>query len=812
MLKPIHSLTFFQINNSILCHHNTIKRFRFSGLILLFLFLINSSSFAQKKFSISGYVRESESSELLPGVNIYIPELKAGTITNNYGFYSISLPLGDYIVQYSYAGYEPIVKQVKLISNQFIDVNLIGITLAEVIISGDKGEKISENNQMSIISLPVRQIQKIPGLLGEKDVFKALQLMPGVQKGSEGNSGLYVRGGGPDQNLIILDDAPVYNANHLFGFFSIFNGDALKSVELIKGGFPARFGGRLSSVVEMTMKDGNKQKFSGEAGIGIISSRIVLEGPLKKKVSSFIVSGRRTYIDALTRPFMNESERGGYYFYDLNAKVNYDFGPRNRLFVSGYFGRDKFNVVTRYRQDEKQEGGLYWQNSTATLRWNHVFGSKIFANTSFIYSRYNLKIYNYVEDDQESYSLEYLSGIRDFTLKYDLEYNVSPYYNFRIGTSLVNHRFAPSAVVEKDKSALVYVNKKTLYESFEGGLYLENKLILGQNLKANAGIRLSNFIADTKFYYALEPRIVMNYKLPKSFSLKAGYAEMNQYIHLLSNTGIGLPTDLWVPSTDRVKPQHSKQVSAGIAKDIASSDITITLEGYYKKSERILGYKPGASFMALDDPTEAQNFTWEDNVTAGSGKSYGVELLAHRKTGRLSGWVGYTLSWTKLKFDELNEGKEFWARYDRRHDISVVAIYNIKESITFSATWVYGTGNAISLPLGEYPATTHQPYLDAFIMAGNPILYNYYNTVTDYGEMNSYRIKPYHRMDFAFQFHKKRTKYERTWEIGVYNAYNRKNPFFYFIDEFYEDQTVTSKLKQVSIFPIIPSVTYSIKF
>lgn len=812
MLNQTSSFHFSKSNVSNTRYLYIIDKICITAVIAILMLSSVTNAMAQKRYSISGYVKESGSSELLPGVNIYIPELKAGTITNNYGFYSISLPQGEYSIQYSYAGYEPVVKNVNLNTNLLIDISLSGITLREVIISSEKGEKESENNKISVISLPVKQIQKIPGLLGEKDVFKALQLMPGVQKGSEGNSGLYVRGGGPDQNLIILDDAPVYNANHLFGFFSIFNGDALKSVELIKGGFPARFGGRLSSVVEMTMKDGNKQKFSGEAGIGIISSRILLEGPLKKNVSSFIVSGRRTYIDALTRPFMDESERGGYYFYDLNAKLNYEFGARNRLFVSGYFGRDKFNVVTRYRQDEKQEGGLYWQNSTATVRWNHIFGSNIFSNTSFIFSRYNLKIFNYVEEDKESYSLEYLSGIRDFAIKYDLEYNISPKYNLRIGTNLVNHRFAPSALVEKDKSALIYKNNKTLYESFEGGLYSENKITLGENFKANAGIRYSFFIADKKHYSAFEPRIVMNYRLSNNFSLKAGYAEMNQYIHLLSNTGIGLPTDLWVPSTDKVKPQHSRQISAGIARDIAPTDITVTLEGYYKKSKRILGYKPGASFMELDDPTEAQNFTWEDNVTAGSGKSYGAEFLIHRKSGRLSGWIGYTLSWTKLQFDALNDGKEFWARYDRRHDISIVSIFSLKENITLSATWVYGTGNAISLPMGEYPASMHQPYMDAFIMAGNPILYNYYNTVTDYGEMNSYRIKPYHRMDFAVQFHKVKSNFERTWEIGVYNAYNRKNPFFYFIDEVYENQSVTSKLKQVSIFPIIPSVTYSIKF
>ena len=781
-------------------------------IIFLFLIFMPSLSFAQTKFSISGYVREKESRELLPGVNIYIPSLKAGVITNNYGYYSISLREDNYEIHFSYSGYEPVVKSIQLSSNQIVNIDLTGITLSEVVISGKMSERISESNRISLVTLPVKQVKQIPSLFGEKDVFKALQLMPGVQKGSEGNCGLYVRGGGPDQNLIILDDAPVYNASHLFGFFSIFNGDALKSVELTKGGFPARYGGRLSSVVEMTMKDGNKQKFAGEAGIGIIASRLVLEGPIKKDISSFIISGRRTYVDVLTRPFMDKSERGGYYFYDLNAKVNYDFGPKNKLYLSGYFGRDKFNIITSYEKNEKDEGGLYWQNATSTLRWNHLIGSRVFSNTSFMFSRYNLKIYNFTKEDNQSYSLEYLSGIRDLGIKYDLEYNVSPYYHLRAGINLINHQFAPSAIVEKDEAHLLYTSKKTIYESLEGGIYLENNFKYGDKLNANAGVRLSYFLADNKQYFSPEPRFVINYKLHNTISVKAAYAEMNQYIHMLSNTGIGLPTDLWVPSTNKVKPQHSHQISAGLAKDITPYDLVISLEGYYKTNDKILGYKPGASFMVLDDPTEAQNFTWQDNVTSGSGKSYGIEILIHRKAGKLNGWVGYTLSWTKLKFDELNFGEEFWARYDRRHDISVVGIYSISPKINFSATWVYGTGNAISLPLAEYPANPHQPWSNLLELASGPYINSYTNEVTDYGELNSFRMKPYHRFDLAFQFTKKKEKYERTWEIGVYNVYNRKNPYFYYTESDWEGQTTTSKLKQVAIFPIIPSITYSIKF
>ncbi|MCD6659945.1 MAG: TonB-dependent receptor [Lentimicrobium sp.] len=783
-------------------------------LALLLLMMQSNSVYAQQKSVISGYVRETGSRELLPGVNIYVPELKTGTVTNNYGFYSLSLPSGTHRITYSFVGYQPVVKDIIVNKNLNIDIELTSsILLEDIVISAEKAERVSESNRMSTISMPVSQIRYVPALLGEKDVFKVLQLMPGVQKGSEGSSGLYVRGGGPDQNLIILDDAPVYNAFHLFGFFSIFNGDALKSVELTKGGFPARYGGRLSSVVEMTMKDGNKQKFAGEAGIGLISSRLLIEGPIKKDTSSFIVSARRTYIDILTRPFMPEDANGGYYFYDLNAKINYDLNRRHKLYLSGYFGRDKFQFIDRYSYDNnyyKNKGGLFWQNATGTLRWNHQVSNKIFTNTSLIYSSYDLRIFNEEKDKYGTYSLKYNSGIRDIALKYDLEYHVSGKYLFRAGMSTTNHLFTPTAVVEKDSQTLYDFKNKITYNSQESGLYAENHININNKFQANAGLRFVHFIANEKSYYFLEPRLSMNYLIKEGLSAKAAFATMNQSIHLLSNTGIGLPTDLWVPSTDRIRPQNSKQISAGLAQDLPEKNLIITLEGYYKWSKNNLGYKPGASFLLLDDPTDAQSFTWQDNVTAGEGKSYGVELLVQKKTGKLSGWIGYTLSWTKLRFDEINFGEYFWARYDRRHDISVVAIYKLRENITLSGTWVYGTGSAITLPLGEFPATNWSP-LTQYI-PNNQYYYEYYNMVTDYGEVNSFRMKAYHRMDLAVQFHKQMKRHKRTWEIGFYNAYSRKNPFFYFIENEYDGQSSISKLKQVSIFPIVPSITYNIVF
>ncbi len=779
--------------------------------IIALLFGLSIGLSAQTKHTLSGYIREKGSHELLPGVNIFFPQQKTGTTSNNYGFYSITLPKGHYELQYSYVGYAAENRQIDLNSDLFIDIELTSsITLREVVVTGEKSERISEVSQMSLISLPVTQVKNIPALLGEKDVFKALQLMPGVQKGSEGNSGLYVRGGGPDQNLIILDDATVYNAYHLFGFFSVFNGDALKSVELTKGGFPARFGGRLSSVIEMTMKDGNKEKLSGEGGIGLLSSRLTLEGPVQHRKSSFLVSGRRTYIDALVAPFLPNDEKVGYYFYDLNAKLNYDFGPKNRIYASAYFGRDKFYLRNDNRYDGYERSGLYWQNKTATLRWNHLFNNKTFSNTSLIFSEYNLNIYSKYKSQLDNFALTYSSGIRDFGLKHDLEYHVSPAYTLRAGLNATHHYFRPSAIVETDNNVSQNYNSNISYRSLESGLYAENHFNFKGKAQINAGMRLSGFFAGKKSYIDIEPRFSANYILGEGFSVKTAFAWMNQYIHLLSNTGIGLPTDLWVPSTERVAPQRSFQLSAGLAKDIFEHNLLITLEGYYKKSKNILGYKPGASFLLLDDPTDAQNFSWQDNVTPGKSESYGMELLLHKKVGKTSGWIGYTLSWTQLQFDDINFGKKFWARYDRRHDIGLVLIHEINENITLSGSWVYGTGNAITLPVGQFSAGPHNPFFPA---GSNPGNYWWYWQVDDYGSMNSYRMKPYHRLDLAVQIHKKLKKYERTWEFGLYNAYNRKNPFFYFIDNDYGlDGTNVIKLKQVAIFPVVPSITYSFKF
>jgi hypothetical protein len=634
---------------------------------------------------------------------------------------------------------------------------------------------------------------------------------------------------GPDQNLIILDDAIVYNAFHLFGFFSVFNGDAIKNLQLYKGGFPARFGGRLSSVLDIQMRDGNKQRLAGEGGIGIISSRLTLEGPILKDKASFLISGRRTYIDALIAPFVPDDQGLGYFFYDLNAKLNYDINPNNRIFLSSYMGRDKFYFREKYSDSYSQqemEGGLFWQNATATLRWNHIFNERIFANTSLIYSNYLLEIYS---DEQykdlnantnSAFELKYNSGIQDWGLKYDITWHPLPNHHVRFGLQTIRHKFTPSAVVFRDEDIGKFEQNAEILISWESGIYVEDEIRFGERFKINPGIRFSHFYVSNKTYQRFEPRFASNLLLFPQLSWKASFASMNQYVHLLSTTGIGLPTDLWVPSTEQITPQNTWQLASGFAYDWLKHNLELSIEGYYKKSDRIIGYKEGASFLYIEDPSNAGNFSWQDNITTGQAEAYGLEFLVHRKQGKFSGWAGYTLSWIQHQFDSLNFGEKFWARYDRRHDLSLVAIYEPSSKVTFSATWVYATGNAFDLGTGQFPVITHP-------VSGNQNEYQYNpwwgSSATVYDKKNSFRAASYQRLDVSVQFHKEFNSFgypvKRTIEIGAYNAYSRKNPFFYDwrsanqVDDYnYDDMQSSQKIVQVSLFPIVPSITLNYKF
>ncbi len=772
-------------------------------------------------YTISGYITESGSGENLLGVSVYVPELKLGTITNDYGFFSLTLPEGKHEVYISYIGYATQIKSIELNkdSSWAIDLESATESLEEVVVTADEKVKQSKVTQMSTVKIKPSIVQDVPALLGEKDVLKTLQLLPGIQGGSEGTSGFFVRGGTPDQNLIVLDDAVVYNSNHLFGFLSVFNGDAIKSVEAFKGGFPARYGGRLSSVIKIDMKDGNKEKLSGKINVGLISSSLLLEGPINKGKTSFIVSGRRTYADILARPFiLSETDgdaAGGYFFADLNFKVHHIFSEKDKIYWSNYYGKDKFygNDKTDNYEDRVRLG---WGNITSSLRWNHQFNNKLFSNTSLIFSNYEFKVTGDFKETLpdntiEEYFFNTSSGINDYSVKTDFDYFPNTKHRIRFGALATQHNFTPQRVLIKD-DYIGDVNLKQELNSFEGGIYAEDDWKLTDKLKISPGFRLSYFKYKDKQYINPEPRLALSYNVKPDFALKASYTKMNQYIHLLSSSGIGLPTDLWVSSTDQVKPQTSQQYAIGLAKDFFNSDYSVSLEGYYKTMDDVIAYKEGASFLAFEDIENGQTITWEDNITSGKGWAYGAELLLRKQTGKLTGWLGYTLSWSERQFDELNLGKKFFDRYDRRHDISLVGIYKPHDRITLSATWVLSSGNNYTLPNLQRLSLPDGFPIDNYG--------NYYGGTTEdfTTQRNNFRAETSHRLDLGVQLHKKLKKgRERTWGFSLYNSYARQNPFIYTLgDSYYNyndpNATVEQELTKTSVLMLIPSFNYTFKF
>ena len=759
------------------------------------------------------------SGENLLGVSIYVPKLKLGTTSNDYGFFSLTLPEGEHEIYISYLGYGTQIKTIDLKADTDWTIALITTaeSLEEVVVTADEKVQESKVTQMSTVKINPSIVQDVPALLGEKDVLKTLQLLPGIQGGSEGSSGFFVRGGTPDQNLIVLDDAVVYNSNHLFGFFSVFNGDAIKSVEAFKGGFPARFGGRLSSVIKIDMKDGNKEKLSGKINIGLISSSLLLEGPINKGKTSFILSGRRTYADILAQPFIRAQSdgesTGGYYFADLNFKIHHVFSPKDKLYWSNYYGRDKFyaNFKDETSTDKVRLG---WGNITSTLRWNHQYNNRLFSNTSLIFSNYDFSIKDEYTDVFEDRTNEYFfnssSGINDYTAKIDFDYFPNSKHSIKIGALVTRHNFTPQRVLIKDDFSDDIDTKQEL-NSLEGGFYAEDNWRITDKLGLSPGMRMSYFNYEDENYFNFEPRLALSYNFKPDLAFKASYTQMNQYIHLLSSSGIGLPTDLWVSSTDNVKPQRSEQFAIGLAKDFLDKDYSMTLEGYYKKLDDVIAYKEGASFLALDNLESGKSISWEDNITSGQGWAYGAEVLFRKQTGKLTGWAGYTLSWSERQFDELNLGDKFFDRYDRRHDISIVGIYKPHNRITWSATWVLSTGNNYTLPnlqrlniADNFPIVTQGSFFGSLTE----------NFVT---QRNNFRGETSHRLDLGLQWHKPLKKgRERTWGISLYNAYARQNPFIYTLEENYDDDlnptTVTKELNRVSVMMLIPSFNYTLKF
>lgn len=796
---------------------------RITGIVLLLVFAAYTAQ-AQKKYTISGYIKDAQTTEALINAVVQSKTHNAVSTTNEYGFYSLTITEGSTDIVYSYVGYADSVIAISLQKDISINVNLSVVSeLQEATVSAQSSRRSQNSTQMSTINIPIQQIKILPTFLGEVDILKSLQLMPGVQSGGEGSSGLYVRGGGPDQNLILLDGVPVYNASHLFGFFSVFNADAINNVELYKGGFPARYGGRASSVIDINMKEGNSQEFHGEGSIGFVSAKLTLEGPIVKDKTSFMVSGRRTYIDFLMKPFMGNLSGDedtdlslGYYFYDLSAKVNHQFSNKDRLFLSAYFGSDKFYMKEEesYSYDyanhsSTNKSRLQWGNLTSALRWNHVFSGKLFSNTTVTYSRFKFltatdsEEKNYTSETRY-YNMKYSSGIQDVSAKISFDYMPSPNHHIRFGGSGIYHDFNPGAMglkSEEVRDTTIGANK--IYTS-EYSAYIEDDITITQKLKANIGLRWSAFSVRDQFYHHIQPRISARYLFTDEFAVKGSYANMVQYVHLLTNSGVSLPTDLWVPTTDVLKPQKSDQTALGFIYN-QNNTYEFGIEGYYKTMDNILEYKEGTTTFDLE-----QN--WENNVLQGGGKSYGVEFLVQKTRGKLTGWLGYTLSWTDRQFDYLNNGKRFYYKYDRRHDISLVVTYRPTSKIELSCTWVFGTGNAITIPVA-----THSGINPINPSESTP-------NINEYSDRNAYRMPSYHRMDIGVNFIKKKRWGERRWVISIYNVYNRKNPYFIDIDTDYSvsydpsssvtpiTPTQKTKFVQYSIFPIIPSISYQFKF
>jgi hypothetical protein len=808
-----------------------------SALTLIFI-LLTYCAFAQNKYTISGYVSDINNGESIVGANIYCKDLGVGVISNTYGFYSLTLPEGSHNISYSFIGYKNKNKNFQLNASTKYDVEfeLSPVSIQEVLVRADKS--IVEKTQTSMIEIPIEQIKKIPAFLGEVDVLKAIQLLPGVQS-SEGSSGFYVRGGGPDQNLILLDGVPVYNASHIGGLFSVFNADAIKTVRLTKGGFPARFGGRLSSVLQIDMKEGNIKEFKGDATIGLISSKLTFEGPIIKDKTSFIVSGRRTYADLFVKPFMPPSTDLTLYFYDLNTKINHKISQNDRLYLSAYMGNDAFGV----NFDESADGkggsgssgngtlnfGLGYGNITSTLRWNHLFSDKIFSNTTLKYSKYSFGTnfgqaetqFTNTGNNNVNINFDYFSGIEDLGGSIDFEYFPNPNHDVKFGISYTHHQFFTGETnlnYSIDYSQLdtlnVDVNIDTIInfspntKAHEMFLYFEDNVKITDRLQANIGLHIGYYslanntsILDVNSFdntknidnFSFQPRVSARYILSEDWSIKASYAKMQQNIHLLSNSSVGFPSDIWVPATDSVPSQTSEQLAGNITTELYNGQFELSLEAYYKTMKDLITYKSGYSNL---ESTEE----WQNAIeSGGDGESYGVEVFLQKKKGKTTGWIGYSMAWSNRKFENINFGKWFPYKYDRRHDFSLVLSHNFNEEWDIGATWVYGTGNALTFPQSIYLG---MPQANGF---GNQLEVE---SVESYGSKNSSRLPSYHRLDFAVNKHSKKKNFESTWTLGAYNIYNRKNPWFAYLA--YENTYRVAK--QVSLFPIIPSFSYRIQF
>lgn len=813
-------------------------------LLCLTALSIGMTANAQKKsFTLSGNITNSQSHESLIAASVYDIRSQHGAISNEYGFFSLTLPAGPIELHVAYVGYKTFVLQMDLQRDTMLNIRLDASTLMEEITVRARGQfQGAQSQQIGAVEIPVGQLLSTPVIFGEKDIIKVLQLLPGVAGGTEGSAGMYVRGGGPDENLLLLDGVPVYNINHLCGFFSVFNPDAVKNVTLFKGSFPARYAGRLSSIIDVRSVDGDMYNYHGNVSIGVISSKISLEGPIWKGRTSFSVSARRTYADLLATPliayFTKQNSSGtqeetrnwaGYYFYDLNVKLNHRFSDTDRLFASFYMGDDRAHLRYRSHQTSNSELnqkqitrlGWNWGNLVSCMRWNHIISPKLFMDASATFTRYRHSMsfdnksttaYHTGQTAEAQQGFTSDSGIYDLTAKVDFDYSPRPNHSVRYGAAYIHHRFRPDVTSVRSSSSDTSSGETTApttntwgnnkIDAHETALYIEDSFSLGERFKANAGLHYSTFTVERHFYHSLQPRLSMRLMLTDNFSFKAGYAYMSQYVHMLSNSNIALPTDLWVPVTKHIAPMQSHQFTAGLFYDIDRL-FDISVEAYYKPMNNLLEYKDGSSFMA-------SAIDWQERVAVGRGWAYGVEVLLQRTIGKTTGWIGYTWSKAQRQFDRegqnINFGKPFYAKYDRRHDVSITVSHRFNDRIDVGATWVYNSGTRATLAVQSYnpPDGTNFGHGPGSI----------YEPIEYIPERNNYLMPAYHRLDVGANFHKKKRHGTRTWSVSIYNVYNRKNAFAIWPDNDYNSQTGQQEtfLSQATLFPIIPSVSYSYKF
>ena len=772
---------------------------RLINLPLIFMLVMTSFVLGQDKFTVSGTISEASSGEGMIGAKVRVLDLQGvGAMTNEYGFYSVTLPSGTYKLEFSNFGFTSIVESIVLNSNLTINKELVEEVneIEEVVITSKRVDENVKSAQTGVDNLDMKQIAKVPVIFGEKDIIKTMQLRPGIKSGGDGSSGFFVRGGGADQNLILLDEAPVYNASHLLGFFSTFNSDAIKNATIYKGTAPAQYGGRLSSVLDIRMNEGSTKKYGVSGGLGLISSRLNIEGPIVKDKGSFLITGRRTYVDMFLKLSSKENLRSSsLFFYDLNTKINYKVSEKDRIYLSGYFGRDKLGVASF---------GLTWGNVTGTARWNRIINSKLFSNTSFIASNYIYQIG--IKSNGSEISIN--STLQDYNLKQEFQYYPNSRSIIRFGVNSIHHSIIPGQIEAGEGSGANTILPPPKL-SWENAAFVSNELIVTEKLSFIYGLRATAFsllgnggkyftynqdgslkATDTysqnkiiTTYYNLEPRFNTSYVYSKSASIKAGYARNVQNVHLIANTTGDNPTDIWIPSSVNIKPELSDIVSIGWFKNFKNNSYEFSTETYYKASQNQIDYRDGANTLAND--------LLEGELLFGDGRAYGVEMYLKKNKGNFTGWVSYTLSKTERKIDGINNSEWYNARQDRTHDLSIVGIYDITKKLSVSATFVYYTGSAITLPSGKYYLNNQVQWL--------------------YTERNGGRMPDYHRLDFGLTWMRKQTeKYESSWNFSVFNAYARENAFSLSFRE-NADKTGT-EVVQTSLFKMIPSVTYNFKF